>query len=64
MTSAPSDSAHSAAAAQLSSSTGVSLSVFSVLARMKSAAKAGPTSWPSCRPPSTDRVIVPWLPSP
>ena len=44
MTSAPSDSAHSAAAAQLSSSTGVSLALFSVLARMKSEAKAGPMS--------------------
>ena len=64
MTSAPSDSAHSAAAAQLSSSTGVSLALFSVLARMKSAAKAGPTSWPSWSPPSTDSVMVPWLPSP
>jgi hypothetical protein len=42
MTSAPAASAHSAAAAQLSSSTGVSLLVSSVLARMKAALKAGP----------------------
>ena len=38
MTSAPSDSAHSTAATQWSSSTGVSLSVFSVLASRKLAA--------------------------
>ena len=51
MTSAPLASAHSAAAAQLSSSTGVSLSVFSVLARRYVAAKAGPISWPGREPP-------------
>ena len=64
MTSAPRASAHCAAAAQLSSSTGVSLLVSSVLARMKVALKAGPMRWPGAYPPRTDRVIVPWLPSP
>ena len=60
ITSAPIASTHSAAATQLSSSTGVSLRASSVTARMKLAPKAGPISCPSRMPPTTDSVFVPW----
>ena len=54
VTSTPIESAHSAAAIQLSSSAGVSESVFSVLARMNDAPKAGPIKLPSLNPPIVD----------
>lgn len=59
VTSTPMLSAHSIAAIQLSSSMGVSLSVFSVFARIYAALKAGPIKLPGAKPPISESVIVP-----
>ena len=55
-------SAHWMAAAQLSSSIGVSLESFSVRARMKLAPKAGPMSFPERYPPIVESVLTPCEP--
>ncbi len=54
-----SDSAISTAATQLSSSTRVSVGVYSVVARMYCAAGAAPTSRPGWLAASSDQVAVP-----
>ena len=47
------------AATQLSSSVRVSVTVYSVLARMKSASGAAPTSWPGWFAAMRDQAAVP-----